>query len=320
MLTRPSVKSLVSRLRDFIVLSRPLFLGAGVVFHLLGLSIALLSSPRVDWLGAGLLQLVVTFTQLMTHFSNDYYDREGDALNRSPTLWSGGSRLLQEGRFTPRVPLIAALVCALVVAGGIAGLMLADRPGPLALPLLVAAPLLAWFYSAPPLRLVARGWGEVIAALIIAGATPLLGYYIQTHRIDPLLIAVIAPLILVQFATVLAVSLPDSEADAASGKRTLVVRLGHGRAGRVYVVSLAAAYVLLLTDALTWPQLRLGVSAAFVLAPLAAWQGWHAARSGWRDSAQRGTVPLWTIAVLIGTALIEAGAFAWLAFAPQRAI
>src|SRR5262249_61400442 len=52
-------------------------------------------------------QVVVTAAQLMTHYANDFFDLEADRANRTPTAWSGGSRMLPTGALPPRGGLVA---------------------------------------------------------------------------------------------------------------------------------------------------------------------------------------------------------------------
>ena len=59
-------------------------------------------------------QVAITAIQLMTHYSNDYFDLEADRANRTPTRWSGGSRVLPDEELPPRLALALALVCMLV--------------------------------------------------------------------------------------------------------------------------------------------------------------------------------------------------------------
>jgi 1,4-dihydroxy-2-naphthoate polyprenyltransferase len=287
-----------------------MFLAGGFVFHALGLSMAYLALHRIDVLAACLLQIVITATQWMTHYANDYFDREGDALNQTPTAWSGGSRVLPEGRLSPRTALAAAIGWGLIAVMGISAIMVILRPGFLVLGMMILALGVGWFYSAPPIRLVGRGLGEIIGALTVPGLTTLLGFTLQTRRLDLFVIGAILPLVLMQFAMLLSVASPDEEADRASGKRTLVVLLGRDQAGRLYALALAAAYVTLLI----YSGLFAGRTAliALLLMPFAVWQGWNAARGGWRDGSRQGMVAFWSIAIMIGTALIEAAVFVWL--------
>jgi len=131
-------------IRAFVKLGRPKFLVGGFVFYGLGAALAVVAGARFDATLFAWGQLIVTAAQLMTHYANDFFDLEADRANRTPTRWSGGSRVLPDGALPPGVALGAALVLGAVALG--AGLALAMRASDrlLLLPLAVVMTTLAW--------------------------------------------------------------------------------------------------------------------------------------------------------------------------------
>lgn len=301
--------SLPARLRATVELGRPLFLTGG--FVLFGLGTLIGAGERIDVAAWAWGQAIVTASQLMTHYANDYHDLAHDRANLTPTPWSGGSRVLPDGRLSPNTARtmatffggLALLLTALMVA--------AVRPAPLAVGLILAGMLLAWQYSAPPLRLHSRGVGELTAALVVTFLTPLLGTVLQAGRIEPTALLVCLPLMCHQFAMLFTVEFPDAAADAATGKRTLVVRLGVERASRLYGLVLLAAYALLPPIALAGVPLPVPLFMALT-APLALWQGWRVGQGAASDPARQGNVAFWGVGILIGTAGLALAGFAWL--------
>ncbi len=163
-------------------------------------------------------------------FTNDVADRDADALNTSPTPFSGGSRVLQEGALRPRQLAIAALVAAAtLVLGSVAAGIALDRPW---LPLfaLAAIALLA-AYSLPPLRLSYRGYGELLQGLGVGLVLPLLGFYAQAGTLDAPWPA-FAPLVLFAFVSNILTALPDAPADRLAKKASWPVRRGEPAARR----------------------------------------------------------------------------------------
>ena len=292
----------------FIRLGRPHFLFGGLLFHSLGIVMARYSGSSINWRTAALTQAAITATQLMTHYANEYFDLEGDRANRTPTRWSGGSRVLAEGLLAPRVALISALVLGALALAAIAAIGLTIASRPLALPMLAIALLTAWFYSAPPLKLHSRGVGEVAVALLSPGLTPLLGFYMQAGKLALLPGLAVIPLCILQFAMLLAVEFPDAKADAQVGKRTLVVMRGAAKAARLYRRSLIAAYLALLVVLLNGlPPAVAGAGALGM--PLAFWLQRQMQRYGWVDAERWERVALGTIALLMLTATAELVAF-----------
>jgi 1,4-dihydroxy-2-naphthoate octaprenyltransferase len=300
-------------IRAFVKLGRPKFLVGGFVFYGLGAALAVVGGARFDASLFAWGQLIVTAAQLMTHYANDYFDLEADRANRTPTRWSGGSRVLPDVALPPGVALGAALVLGVVALG--AGLALAMRASDrlLLLPLAVVMTTLAWAYSAPPLRLAARGLGELTTAVVVTLCVPLLGYYLQAGEVHPRIFAACLLPCLLQIAMLLAIELPDAAGDAATGKRTLVVRLGALTGARLYASLTIAGFAMLplLAQGVLPPRVAI---APLALAPIAIWQATRVARGGYADPARWGSVAFWSVALLAGGAaaeLIAAVTLAW---------
>ena len=257
----------VSQLWAFVRLTRPLFLYGGFAGVALGTAVAAWSGRRLDLVTYAWVQALVTVFHLMAHYSNEYFDRECDAGARQ-TAWSGGSGVLVAGDLPARVALIAALVCAALGLAASARFALAGNATVASIG--AAIFVLAWCYSAPPVRFAARGLGELDTAVIVAVLVPFAGYAAFAGRIDdPIVTAVLAPAA-AMFAMMLCVELPDAAGDAVAGKRTLVVAWGPARAWQVTSSAVIVAGATALGTAL---RLHAGV-ALLALAPaaLAAFQ------------------------------------------------
>jgi 1,4-dihydroxy-2-naphthoate octaprenyltransferase len=232
-----------------------MFLAGGFVGGGLGTAIAACErAGAVDWGAYGLAQVAITSFHLMTHYANDYFDCKGDALSVR-TAFSGGSGALVDGSLPEWVGLAAALVC--LAAGAFAAAALAARGLGLAAALALPICALAWAYSAPPLRLAARGLGELNAALVVAVLVPLCAFAAQGRPLDALAIFSSLPGAAAMFAMMLAVEYPDVHADAATGKRNLVVRLGERPAKWLAYAAILASYAALGTALLAGAPARL---------------------------------------------------------------
>ena len=256
----------MGRVVAFVKLGRPLFLGGGFILYALGAAVAAWADPThaIDWRRYGLGQGAVTAFQLMTHYANDYFDYDADRANATPTRWSGGSRVLANADLPRRVALIAALVFA-ALGIGIGTQLTAEAP------ILVAMLVLSWCYSAPPLRLCASGLGELDTAVVVTGLVPWLAFSLQDGARPGVLLASIVPLALLQIAMLIAIEFPDAAGDAATDKRTLVVRFGVRAAVGMYSALTVLAFAWL---PIAW---QLGVpvavlACAAVPAPLAVWR------------------------------------------------
>ena len=230
------------RVAAFFRLARPAFLLGGFAGFGLGAAVARYDGFALDWRAYLWGQLMVTSFHLMVHFANDYFDQATDAL-ATPTPWSGGSGVLPRGELAPGVALIAAQVCA---ALGVAAMLMELASGNgVIVALGVAIGALAWIYSAPPLRLVARGLGELDVIVVVALLVSLAGYATFARALGPHALIAVLPSVCAMFAMMLAVEIPDVQADTATGKRNLVVRWGVANAA-IAARTFASSAVLLL--------------------------------------------------------------------------
>ena len=221
-------------------LSRLKFFAGGIAGGALGTLVAAADGSGIAWGAYAAAQGTITAFHLMTHYANDYFDRHADAFAvRTP--YSGGSGALVDGSLAPGVALGAALR-ALRRASRARSFSpqpcIGRRPPYTA----VAIALLAWAYSAPPFRLLARGLGECDTALVVAVLVPLCAFAAQRGTPTALVLAVALPGACAMLAMMLAVEYPDLDADRRAGKRNLVVRLGPERAKGLGVVAASATY------------------------------------------------------------------------------
>ncbi|MFL5303672.1 MAG: prenyltransferase [Polyangia bacterium] len=295
----------MGRLVAFVRLGRPQFLVGGFVLYALGAALAVTGGAPFDGGRYVWGQVVVTLTQLMTHYSNDYFDLDADRANLTPTRWSGGSRVLPGGVLAPVVALRAAVT--LLAAATVAAALLARRAGTAPGGLAAAMIAVAWQYSAPPGRLCARGLGEAATALVVTLMVPAFGFLLQARALAaPVVLAAVLPCAL-QFAMLLAIEFPDAAGDAAAGKRTLVVRMGALPAARLYAALTLAGFGALPVWALVGLPARVAL-APLLLAPIAVWQALRVARGGYGDPNRWGSIAFWSVALLIASAGLELAA------------
>lgn len=295
----------------FIRLGRFVFLSGGFILYGLGAAIAHYTGAEIHWQKYIWGQVIVTLTQLMTHYSNDYFDFEADAANLSPTRWSGGSRVLPTGELNPIVSRNAAIILLIVATSLSILLATIEKVGTLTLPILLLAIGLSWSYSSPPLRLNSHGLGEIAAIMILSVLTPILGFYLQVGEIQKIVLLPLPTLALLQFNMVLSVHLPDVEGDQLVNKRTLVVILGSPATCPLYLVCLFSAYAFLPIMGIAGLSL-LVMGAGFLTLPVAGWQVWQIWQGGWFKAEKWENIAFLSIILLMGTAILEIFAFLWL--------
>ncbi|TNF60858.1 MAG: prenyltransferase [Burkholderiales bacterium] len=231
---------------------------------LLTLVACVLGTATAAACGCGLdpgLALGATVLALWAHAAanvlNDWQDAVSgaDAANtQAVTPFTGGSRLIQQGQVSVARTRELALGMLLVLLPG--GLWLVAQTGGGIFWLGMAGVLLAWAYSAPPLRLMTRGLGELAVGL--AWALMVIGMdYVQRRHFFPIPASVALNFGLLVAALLLANSIPDARSDALVGKRTLAVRLGpRGSAGMYAALVLLGHGWLVLAVALLIPPVQ----------------------------------------------------------------
>jgi len=228
------------------------FLSATIVPVVLGIAIAA-HQGFFDPLTAVLTVIGASFVQLGLNVANDVFDtaQGADDANVTPTKYSGGSRVIQYGLVSFRQ--MAGLATIFYVAAGLIGLLLlALRGSPALLVIGIVGFIVSIGYTAPPLKFVYRGLGE-IAVAIGFGPLMLLGAYVVQTRGALAWEPVVASLpIALLVALILYVNeIPDRRGDARAGKRTLPVRLAKPTVIAGYRIAAVAAYVILVIGVAT---------------------------------------------------------------------
>jgi 1,4-dihydroxy-2-naphthoate polyprenyltransferase len=251
----------------FLRATRLPFLTATFVPVLLGIAVAAWTNGFSWWL-ALLTVIGGACIHLGLNVANDVFDTTSgaDAANVNPTQFSGGSRVVHYGLLSLRE--IALLSLGFYAVGIWIGIGLAALRGWDLLWVGVAGALVSVFYTAPPLRLVHRGLGELAVFLGFGPIMVLGAYFVQAREYDlePLLVSIPVGILI---ALVLYVNeVPDRPADAAAGKRTLPVRLSKEVVTGAYAAAVALAFGLIVVFAVAGWIVRPAIIAV-AAAPLA---------------------------------------------------
>jgi 1,4-dihydroxy-2-naphthoate octaprenyltransferase len=294
----PTPQQLAGTPMRFLVATRPGFLSASAVPVLIGLCLVALHGS-VNWATAMATLIGAMVAHAGSNVLNDYFDaRAGcDQINEDRVFpFTGGSRVIQNGVLSPDEMLRLGLL--LTACATMIGLALASLAGPKLLAIGLAGLLVGWAYSAPPLRLSARGLGELSVALAFGLLIPLGTYFVQTGRISPLAMAGGTPYALLIALVLYINQFPDITSDAATAKRNWVVRLGARRARFGYPLLVAGAYLSLLLLLLSG-LLPASAGLAFLALPLHL----HGARELMRHAATPAALRPAIEATLRGTML-----------------
>ena len=172
--------------------------------------------------------VIVFLADLSTHYGNDYFDVEVDKYVAKKKFFSGSGILVNNPdlRLLSKFISLALLICSIVLAT-MTVVFFGFRIEFLIV--ILGASLVGWFYSAPPVRLISRGLGEIAVAFVTGFAIPGLGYLAIRGQFDPLFLYFVIPFILYGLTLSLSLHVPDVEVDRLADKRNLTVRLGQRR-------------------------------------------------------------------------------------------
>ena len=203
------------RFSRYFFATRPAFLSVSVIASALGWVSVIASGYPLNLPLAIISLLLALLAHAGINVINDYCDWKNgtDACNQTRIFpFTGGSRFIQNGVLTPtQTKKFALILFALVAGGGLTLLLVSQRWELLNLGLIAVT--LGWGYSAPPLRLNSRGWGEISVA---AGFTLMV---VGNAMLQQPSVAILASRIALSYGLLLAALLyvnqfPDRQADA----------------------------------------------------------------------------------------------------------
>jgi 1,4-dihydroxy-2-naphthoate octaprenyltransferase len=223
------------------------------------------------WLLFVLTMLGAMALHVAANTFNDYFDWTSgtDKVNNDYFLpYSGGSRSMELGLISDKGMLRVALgSLGIATALGLAVMVLSRQP--LLILFGVMGALSGYFYTAPPLRLVARkGIGELLIGLNFGPLTTAGTVLALTGTLAWTDFLVGVPVGLLTTAILWINQFPDEAADRISGKHNLVVVLGGKRARWGYLALVAGAFVIGVAGVLAavFPPGMLAILAALPLA------------------------------------------------------
>lgn len=284
----------MQRLVTILRLSRPLFLLLSALTYILGAGIArYLGKPQVPtgfWLGLlGILLTVLAMGLLAEVFR---------PLNEPilPNETSTDRRLTRDAALHVSIGALASLAL-------IAFLLYRDR--------LLSAPALLFItvslcvlllYSVPPLRLMDKGFGELLLSIQISYLPPSIAFLLQAGGYHNLVVFISTPLVLLTLAMLLALDFPSFSGDMKYERNSLLTGLGWERAIPFHHFLILGAYVFFASAPIFGFSLRL-LWPAFLTFPFALLQVY------WLRNVSLGLRPLWKLLTANAIAIVGLTAY-----------
>jgi 1,4-dihydroxy-2-naphthoate octaprenyltransferase len=242
--------------------ARPRTLAASVAPVVVGTAAA---GHAEGWRFAAAL-LVGLGLQVGVNYANDYHDgvRGVDTAERV-----GPPRLVGSGMASPTAVLVAALVC--IGVAGVAGLALAIATTLWLVPLGALAMLALWLYTGGPRPYAGLGLGELMVFLFFGVMATAGTGYVQAERVQAAAWWASAAMGFLAVAILVANNLRDIPTDAATGRRTLAVRLGERGTRLLYRACIAAAFLVVVLGVVVNIAVEGAGLSQWALFALAAW-------------------------------------------------
>jgi 1,4-dihydroxy-2-naphthoate octaprenyltransferase len=234
----------VSRVNYYIAELRAPFFTGSLLPVALGTAVAYYHSGAIDWVHLAIAFVGVATLHAGSNVMNDYFDHKSgcdEANSDFVRPFTGGSRLIQKGILSPKEVFIESIVLFAVAIA--CGIYLTAAVGWLAFAFGAIGAASGYFYTAPPLRLCARGLGEIVVGVNFGVLVTLGSYYIQTAELNWMPVVASLPLAVLIAAVLYINQFQDVRADSLAGKRNLVVRLGRKRAAWFFAIFMLLPYV-----------------------------------------------------------------------------
>lgn len=195
---------------------------------------------------------------------NDWYDRNVDAINEPGRPIPSGRMPGQSGLF-------------LAIGWTILSLLVGTVLGTWGFMATVLGLILAWLYSAPPIRLKQNGWwGNSAVALSYEGLPWFTGAAVMTASAPDLRVILLAVLYSLGAHGIMTINdFKSLEGDRKMGVRTLPVQHGERGAALLTCIFMAAAQVIVVGLLLLWDRpVYAAVVGALLLGQLPAMRRW----------------------------------------------
>ena len=209
---------------NIIKLGRPQYLAGNFLLFTMGALLAVILGSEFVSSKFILGYSILLTAHLSVHYSNDYFDFEVDHLTNPSAISGGSGVLVKNPELKEFSKWFSLLIMGISISLAAIFTLIFNYPITFFLFLLFGN-LLAWFYTAPPIKLVYRRLGEVaniIAVIIFLGT----GYFALKGTLDLPFFIFAIPVIFLQIIFINSFEIPTMEGDKLGNKTTWIVLKG----------------------------------------------------------------------------------------------
>jgi 1,4-dihydroxy-2-naphthoate octaprenyltransferase len=189
----------------------------------------------------------IVANHIALNMADDYFDFKHAVDHLAPEKknpYSGGSGTLSGGLIRPSEMLKAFVLFFVITV--VIGLYLTILRG---IPVLLFGLLGVFcsiFYTAPPISFSHHGLGELGQLICFGSVIGLGSYFVQTQKLTLEAFFATLPLGIMLFSMIVINEIPDCNQDRLAGKLTLVARYGEWQGVKLYIISWACTYLVMI--------------------------------------------------------------------------
>ncbi len=241
------IRSAFSSVRVWLDAIRFPFISVSVLAVLVGTAVAFAETRSFSWRFFLLAFFGIALFHASADLFNDFFDHilGSDEINLQKTPFSGGSRMIQLKVFSPSRVLAGAII-SLLGCITIGFYLNFSVQGNVIVYIGLVGAFLGIFYVGIPFKLAHYGLGEIAIFLSFGPAIVFGSYYLQTEQFSwyPIYVSILIGLLI---SLILFINqFPDFEADEASGKKHLVIRIGKKASTYVFIIAMSSAFLILI--------------------------------------------------------------------------
>ncbi|MDF9409707.1 1,4-dihydroxy-2-naphthoate polyprenyltransferase [Pelotomaculum isophthalicicum JI] len=224
-------------------LMRPHTLTASFIPVLIGTSLALAKSGRINYPIFLAMLAACLFIQGATNIFNEYYDFKR-GLDTMDSVGIGGA-IVRDGIGAKTVFYSAIILLIITV---FLGLFISFNSSWLVAIVGAACMLTGYLYSGGPWPIAYTPYGELVAGVFMGPVIILLSFFIQAGTVDLKILLISVPTAVLIGAILMSNNIRDLDGDKKNGRRTLAIILGKDKAVKflsgMFVFSYAWSLVL----------------------------------------------------------------------------
>lgn len=219
---------------NIIKLGRPQYLAGNFLLFTMGALLALILGSEFVLSKFILGYSILLTAHLSVHYSNDYFDFDVDHLTTTSAISGGSGVLVKNPELKEFSKWFSLITMGISISLAAIFTIVFNYPITFFLFLLFGN-ILAWFYTAPPVKLVYRRLGEVaniIAVIIFLGT----GYFVLKGTLDLPFFVFTIPVVFLQIIFINSFEIPTMEGDKLGNKITWIVLKGREFAYKLNII------------------------------------------------------------------------------------